>query len=341
MSSSNGALKFAVLKSCRNCQTEVIKSLKINPEQICKPCLRGLARKYCIHCKKDYHQLEVDVNSGKPNRCKNCQQSFKEHGAPSACEVCSLNSAFGTSRCRHCKKNSERYGKPIVCYKCGKCCAFNKPQSKKVGGKDLCFTCGREHKLQEHRESKKNKRENKQRKTTDSTPKKRKRSNESQKKRKSKPSRDKKHQAPTELTSNDTDFFGSSAEPVVKKRKYTGSPNTSTVSSAQVEAYTKEIDELRKQVDEHKRRAAQLSVTVEAQKIQLAKMKRDVQEKDATLGEFKARNHDLKDGLQIELKKVRRECAKEIREHKVMYKNLMNKYETIRRKHPGDDVDDF
>jgi len=341
MSSSNDVLTFAALKSCRNCQTKVIKSLKTSPEQICKPCLRGLARQYCINCKKDYHQLEVDINSGKPNRCKNCQQSFEEHGDPSACEVCSLNSAFGTSRCRHCKKSSERYGKPIVCDKCGKCCAFKKPKSKKVGGKNLCFTCGREYKLKEHRESKKSKRDKKQRKTIDSPPKKRKRSSENQKKRKSKSSRDKELQASTEGSVTDTDFFSSSAKPVAKKRKYTGSLNGSTVNSEQVEAFKKEIEALKKQSEDHKKRVAQLSVTVEAQKITLAKMKRDVQEKDGMLGELKARNHDLKDGLQIELKKVRRECAKEIRDHKVMYKNLKKKYDTLRKEHPGDDFDDF
>jgi len=340
MGSGKDVLVFAGLRSCRNCRTKVIKSLKTSPEQICKPCLRGLARLYCMNCKKDYHQLEADVNSGRPSRCKNCEQSFKEHGAPQACEVCSLNSAFGGSQCRHCKKNWDKYGTPIVCEKCGKCCAFNKPQSKKVGGKDLCFTCAREYKLQEHRESKKSKREKKHRQAGDTTtPKKRKRNSESHKKRKSKSSRDKEVKSSPELSFTDTDFFASSAEPVVKKRKYTGSQTA--VNSEQIEGFKKEINKLKKENEEQKKRIAQLSVTMEAQRIQLAKAKRDMQEKDTTLGEYKARNHDLTDGLERELKKVRRECAKDIREHKVAYKSLLKKYTALRRDHPGDDPDDF
>jgi len=341
MSKSKDVLIFAGLRSCRNCRTKVIKSLKTSPEQICKPCLRGLARLYCMNCKKDYHQLEADVNSGKPNRCKNCEQSFKEHGPPSDCEVCNLNSAFGSSQCRHCKKNWEKYGTPITCEKCEKCCAFKKPKSKKVGGKDLCFICAREHKLLLHRENKKNKREKKHRQAVDSTPKKRKRTSESQKKRKSKSSRDKDPQTSIELSFTDNDFFASSTETALKKRKYVASPKIAVVSPEQVEGFKKEIDTLRKQSEEHKKRVGQLSVTVEAQKIQLAKMKRDMLEKDATLGEFKARNHDLTEGLERELKKVRRECAKEIRDHKLAYKSLRKKYDALRRDHPGDGSDDL
>jgi len=325
MTSNKDVLIFAGLRNCRNCSNKVIKSLKTNPEQICKPCLRGLQRLYCMHCKKDYHQLEADEASGAPNRCMKCENSYKEHGAPSPCSVCNLDSAFGSNECRHCKKDRTRYGTPIVCEKCQKCCAFEKPEAKKVGGKNLCFLCGREWKLQENR----NRRGKRHRSMSDnSSPKKRKR-NYSEKKRKLRSSR--KEPPSPELSSN-SDSFQSPG----KRKRYSSStkkesPKEPSHTAEQVESFIKENATLKKQNAEQQKRLGQLKVNVEAMKIQISQFKQEIHKKDSTIGEYMAQNHDLKMGLESELKKLRMENAKEVREQKIAYKKLQKKYDAIRQ----------
>jgi len=82
-----------------------------------------------------------------------------------------------------------------------------------------------------------------------------------------------------------------------------------------------------------KKRNEQLKVTLESQRIQLSKRKREVWEKESKLGEYKAQNQELKEGLDMELQKVRKECAKEIREQRVAYKMLQKRFDALSAEH--------
>ncbi|ETO19873.1 hypothetical protein RFI_17357 [Reticulomyxa filosa] len=72
-----------------------------------------------------------------------------------SCKICELQSAFNEEVCRHCANHKERFGEPMECDNCHKRCAWKKDDNStdKLGGKNLCFVCTREYKLQIHRET--------------------------------------------------------------------------------------------------------------------------------------------------------------------------------------------
>jgi len=86
--------------------------------------------------------------------CWKCELGYIKNGEPSECLICKLKCVFETGNlCRHCESYLTRFGEPIICNGCHKKCAFKKPQEEKdkLGGKNLCYLCTRQFKLDEHR----------------------------------------------------------------------------------------------------------------------------------------------------------------------------------------------
>ncbi|XP_064404955.1 protein FAM76A-like [Halichondria panicea] len=137
--SDKSQMLFACTKCHRRCKFE---DLSAN-QQLCKSCRKQFPLVTCTYCRLEFHPVKSSTDGDSRPACEHCAREFKEHGTPSFCSICNLQSAFTGKKCSRCSRSEKKYGNPIPCEDCKLKCAFAKPEDvkQKVDGKSLCLLC--------------------------------------------------------------------------------------------------------------------------------------------------------------------------------------------------------
>ncbi|XP_055374444.1 protein FAM76A [Condylostylus longicornis] len=108
-------------------------------QQLCKDCRGSYPIVKCTYCRTEFQQISRSSTSA---ICKRCEQNIKQHGKPSACELCNIIAAFIGNKCQRCASSEAKYGPAVACDQCKQRCAFDRrDENKKIDGKLLCWLC--------------------------------------------------------------------------------------------------------------------------------------------------------------------------------------------------------
>lgn len=132
-----------MLFACTNCHKRAKFEDLSTTQQLCKTCRKQFPLVTCTYCRLDFHHVKNSSDKESQPACDHCARDFKQHGTPSFCVICNLQSAFNGKRCTRCTHSEKKYGTPVACESCNLACAFRKPDDirKKVDGKTLCLLC--------------------------------------------------------------------------------------------------------------------------------------------------------------------------------------------------------
>ncbi|EDO46673.1 predicted protein [Nematostella vectensis] len=137
------------LFACTKCHSRHPFEELSRGDQLCKKCRKSFPLVTCTFCRLEFHLLD---KTERPV-CKKCDSNIKQYGQPTCCVYCNIRAAFNGDKCSRCESSEKKYGTPVLCEQCKLKCAFKKSDEskEKVDGKVLCLLCTLSYKRLVHK----------------------------------------------------------------------------------------------------------------------------------------------------------------------------------------------